>query len=162
MSSMDGAQLAPGATPMEKSGSRLSDLASSQEILNSLDGLFAAHEVRVLGVVGILTGYICTLLVKVLHIDGPLDGVYGIMFIAALLMSLDPNIAVRSLRWWSRGLVVVIMSVVITSPQIYNSWTVAFDEDRATALAALAQKTTEEAQAPLVQGTGSITQGQPQ
>jgi hypothetical protein len=31
---------------------------AQQEALNALDGLFATHEMRVLGIVGILTGYL--------------------------------------------------------------------------------------------------------
>jgi len=146
-----------GGDPNQRPGSP----PSSKEVLGALDGLFATHEVRVLGVVGILTGYLCILFVKMMGLFSPLIGVGGIVCITAMLLFLDPKMEVRSGRWWIRVFAVIIVSVVITSPQMYDAWTVAVKEARDSALAALAPQSASQAAAPpSLQGTGTIL-GQP-
>jgi len=125
----------------------------SREALSALDGLFATHEIRVLGVVGILTGYLCILFVKMMGLYSPLIGVGGIIFITTILLFLDPRMELRSARWWMRVVVVVIVSVVITSPQMYDAWTVAVKEARDAALAGLSEPA---ASPPPLQGAGTI------
>jgi hypothetical protein len=62
-----------------------------QQALTALDGLFATHEIRVLGLVGILTGYVCVLFVKMMGLSSPFVGIGGVVLITLMLLFLDPQ-----------------------------------------------------------------------
>jgi hypothetical protein len=139
---------------MTETHGSLDKSSPSREALTALDGLFATHEIRVLGLVGILTGYICILFVKMMGLSSPFIGIGGIVLITLMLLFLDPQMNLRSFRWWVRVFSVVIMSIVISSPQMYDAWTVAVREAKNEALVQLAQPTQS---LPELQGKGTIS-----
>ncbi len=129
-----------------------------QEALNALDGLFATHEMRVLGIVGILTGYLSVLFVKMIGLLSVWVGVIGIVFMTLMLLLLDPQLAPKSSRWWLRACAVIVISVVITSPQMFYAWTVAVRETQAQAIADLVARSGAVLE---TQGKGTVTPGTP-
>lgn len=98
--------------------------------VNALEGLFATHEVRVLGAVGLLTGSISIFFVKILGLLSPFVGISGIALVTVIMLLLDPRINPRSIIWWIRMFCVVLIAIIITSPQLYDAWTTAVTESQ--------------------------------
>jgi hypothetical protein len=67
-------------------------------------------------------------------------GVLGVMGVTVLLLLLNKERDLRSQEWWVRSLVVVILGLILASPQLYFAWTVSVSEVRAAARSEQEQK----------------------
>src|ERR1700726_4212628 len=98
--------------------------ATPEDALKAVESFLNTHEIRVLGVLGIFIGYICVFFVKILSFTNIFMGVGGVALTALILMFLDPKRQIGYLDWWFRVIVVVLMSLFLTAPQLYFAWTV--------------------------------------
>ena len=94
-----------------------------QRAVNSLDGLLLTQEAQVLGAMGLFIGYICVFFAKILNLTNPYFGVLGVALITMLLLTLCKTFDWRSPTCWARCVVVIIICLLITSPQLYFAWT---------------------------------------
>lgn len=97
-------------------------------ITRTFDDLLNTHEVKVLGMIGLFIGYICVFFVKILSFTNIYVGALGISLLTFILMMLDPRRNLGSADWWIRALAVVMLSLFLTSPQLYYAWTVSVSE----------------------------------
>jgi hypothetical protein len=110
--------------------------ATEQSVYRALETFLNAHEVQVLALMGLLMGYICIFFTKILNFSQMYVGVLGIIAITFLFLTLvGPDW--RSRHWWLRTLAVIVVALIVTSPQLYFAWTVSVTEAQ---LAAQAQK----------------------
>lgn len=104
-----------------------------QSVANSLEGLLQTQEAQVLGAMGLFVGYICVFFAKILNLTNPYFGVMGVAIITMLLLTLCKTFNWRSPSWWSRSFVIIVICLLITSPQLYFAWTVSVSEAQSAA-----------------------------
>jgi predicted Co/Zn/Cd cation transporter (cation efflux family) len=124
----------PRATPDRDDPARRGHVADQQAVQQALAGIFQAHETKALGIIGLLVGYICIFFTKVMEMQSILVGVLGISLTTILLLLLNPELNFRSTQWWLRSITVIILSILLTSPQLYFAWTTSVAEARAGAI----------------------------
>src|SRR5689334_24406111 len=71
--------------------------------------------------------------------DGIRDGTVTGVQTCALPILLSRQVEPRSPGWWLRSFIVVILAIVLTSPQLYFAWTVSVAEVQANAQQAQAR-----------------------
>jgi hypothetical protein len=103
---------------------------TTEAVSRAIEDLFSTHEVRVLGAMGLIIGYISIFFTKIMEVDSFYVGIFGVAMTTMLLLLLDPKLSIDSKVWWARSIVVVIMSLFLTSPQFYYAWTVSVKERR--------------------------------
>ena len=77
---------------------------------------------------GLLIGYICVFLAKILSFTNIYIGVIGVVVITLLLMMLNKDVKFADARFWLRAVVVTFICLLITAPQLYFAWTVSVSE----------------------------------
>jgi hypothetical protein len=102
----------------------------------ALEGLFQSYEARVLAAIGLFIGYICVFFTKIMSFTQMYIGILGIAGVTFLLLLLNKDADFKSRAWWARSCVVVIFSLILTSPQFYFAWTVSVQEAQNAAQAA--------------------------
>jgi hypothetical protein len=112
-----------------------------RDAIAAISTLLDSHEARVLGAVGLFVGYLCVLLTKIMNFSQPIVGVLGVVGLTIVLLLLGKDVELRSPGWWLRSVIVVILAIVLTSPQLYFAWTVSVAEVQANALQAQAIQT---------------------
>ena len=100
----------------------------NQDAITALGTLLRTQEAQVLGAMGLFVGYICVFLAKIMQVTNPYAGVCGVAIITLLLLTLGADFDWRSIKWWIRALAVVVICILITSPQLYFAWTVSVTE----------------------------------
>jgi hypothetical protein len=121
-----GAQPASGAAGPSNSQPRFED------VVGSFKGILQTHEVQVLGTMGLLIGYICIFFAKILAFTNIYMGVLGVGGVTLLLVILDSNFRWQDYKCWVRSIVVIVICLLITAPQLYFAWTVSVSEVRST------------------------------
>jgi hypothetical protein len=99
-----------------------------------LNAVFPAHELRVLGIMALLIGYLSIFFTKILHQTDPTVGVVGIAAMTLLLLFMGPEVDARSRNWWLRSFAIILLTLLLTAPQFNNAWIVSIDEERRKAL----------------------------
>ena len=102
----------------------------------AVEDLFNTHEARVLGAIGLFTGYICVFFTKIMNFTQMYVGVLAVMGLTFLLLALNRKIDFKSRDWWFRSAAVIALSLLLTSPQLYFAWTVSVTEAQLAAHAA--------------------------
>ena len=103
--------------------SRLDKDRADQVLLTELSSVFDAHEIKIIGLVGVLTGYISLFIIDVLRITSVVLGSAFVCGLVFLLLIRHPSRRLLSPDWWLRTLIAVILSALITAPQISSSMT---------------------------------------
>jgi hypothetical protein len=103
---------------------------ANETILKGVEQLLSTHEIRVLGAMGLFIGYMSIFIVKILEYQDMHLGVAFVILTTVSLMFLDKERKPYMLEWWTRVFVVVLLTLFITSPQLYNAWTVAVLEQK--------------------------------
>jgi hypothetical protein len=116
----------------------------SSETAKALEGLLQTHEARVLGVVGLFIGYVCVLMTKIMNFAQMYVGALAVAILTFLLLLLGENFQFKSATWWLRSIIVILLCLVLTSPQLYFAWTVSVTEAEAAAQAALDRRVLRE------------------
>lgn len=88
----------------------------------ALKDVLQTYEIRVVGVMGILVGYICIFLVKLLQFEDVKIGVGLISFISMIFMISEKTFNFRSLSSYLRVVLVVVLSNIACSPQLFYAW----------------------------------------
>jgi hypothetical protein len=147
----------PSRTGMGERGPRTSPGAGldDQTAIAAVKDLFDTHEVRVLGAVGLLIGYICVFFAKIMYFTQMYVGICAVIVITSLLLLLNKEVNFTSRLWWTRSITVIILSVFFTSPQLYDAWTVSVAEAKLAALGAQ-EAAVHHAQQPTVSPTVTI------
>jgi hypothetical protein len=114
--------------------------ADAAAINAAIEGLLSTHEARVLATMGLFIGYICVFFTKIMSFTNMYVGAVAVAAITFLLLLLDREFHIRSRDWWLRAFVVVTLSLILTSPQLYFAWTVSVTEAEVAALAAHERK----------------------
>jgi Zn-dependent protease with chaperone function len=109
--------------------------ASSEDLEERLKGIFNKFEIQVLGMMGLLIGYITVFYAKILGFTNIYIGVSGVALITLLLLSLDRSFTWRQSKRLVRALIVIIVCLLLTAPQLYFAWNVSVREAAAEALA---------------------------
>ena len=109
--------------------------SDAQGAVTALGNLLRTQEAQVLGAMGLFVGYICVFLAKIMQVTNPYFGVCGVAIISLLLLALGSDFDWRSLKWWIRALAVIVICILITSPQLYFAWTVSVSEAETAAQA---------------------------
>ncbi len=104
------------------------ELASANNVVDALGGLLQTQEAQVLGAMGLFVGYICVFFAKILNYTNPYFGVLGVAILTMLLLTLSKAFDWRSPAWWLRSFVIIIICLLLTSPQLYFAWTVSVRE----------------------------------
>lgn len=107
---------------------------SGQTAISAVQGLLNTHEAHVLGAIGLFVGYISIFFTKVMNFTDMYIGVLGVVALTVLLLLLNKDSNYRSRDWWIRSAVVVVLSILLTSPQLHTAWTVSVSEARLAAL----------------------------
>ncbi|TBF36978.1 hypothetical protein ELG88_17995 [Rhizobium leguminosarum] len=128
---MDGATPDDGAD-RERAVIKPSD---TQGAVTALGNLLRTQEAQVLGAMGLFVGYICVFLAKIMQVTNPYFGVCGVAIITFLLLALGNDFDFRSFKWWIRAAAVIVICILITSPQLYFAWTVSVSEAETAAQA---------------------------
>jgi hypothetical protein len=122
-------------------------LPDQPAVLQAIGGLFQAHEVQVLGAMGLFIGYICVFFTKIFSFTHMYIGICGVVGTTILLLLLNKELAPKSFNWWVRFVTVIVLALFFTSPQLYFAWTVSVSEAKlasqtaqATGIAAAEQK----------------------
>jgi hypothetical protein len=105
--------------------------ADRHEAIPNLEGLLRTQEVQVIGAMGIFVGYICVFLAKILNLTNPYYGVLGVAILTILLLTLSRAFNWRAPGWWVRATVIVVICLLLTSPQLYFAWSVSVREAQA-------------------------------
>lgn len=109
--------------------------SDTQGAVTALGNLLRTQEAQVLGAMGLFVGYICVFLAKIMQVTNPYFGVCGVAIITFLLLALGNDFDLRSLKWWIRAVAVIVICILITSPQLYFAWTVSVSEAETAAQA---------------------------
>jgi hypothetical protein len=109
--------------------------ADAGAVTAALEGLFSSHEARVLGAISLFVGYLCIFFTKILSFTNMYVGVIGIAAMIVVLLLLKNDFKWKSPQAWFRHAAVVIIGLVLTSPQLYFAWTVSVAEARMAAQA---------------------------
>jgi hypothetical protein len=109
--------------------------SDTEGAVTALGNLLRTQEAQVLGAMGLFVGYICVFLAKIMQVTNPYFGVCGVAIITLLLLALGTDFDWRSLKWWVRAVAVIVICILITSPQLYFAWTVSVSEAETAAQA---------------------------
>src|SRR5262245_52512600 len=91
--------------------------------ISAVESLFNTHEARVLGAIGLFTGYICVFFTKIMSFTQMYVGVLAVTGLTFLLLVLNREFDFKSRDWWVRAAAVIVLSLLLTSPQLYFAWT---------------------------------------
>jgi len=105
-------------------GSKASD---QQALTQAVGALLGPHETQTLGLMGLLIGYICIFLVKILNFTNINLAVGGVAVLTLLILASNKSL-VFSLNWCIRSLTAIIICLLVTGPQLYFAWTVSVAE----------------------------------
>jgi hypothetical protein len=108
--------------------------ARSQEAVAAIATLLNSQEAQVLGAIGLFIGYLCIFLTKLMNFTQPYIGVLGVIILTTLLLLLGKQNNLKSPDWWLRSVVVIVLALILSAPQLYFAWTVSVAEVRANAL----------------------------
>jgi predicted Co/Zn/Cd cation transporter (cation efflux family) len=111
------------------------DKNESAAVAAAIEGLLRTHEARVLATMGLFIGYICVFFTKIMSFTDLSVGAMAVAVITLLLLFLDRDIDFRSRAWWLRSIVVIVLTLILTAPQLYFAWTVSVTEAEAAARA---------------------------
>jgi hypothetical protein len=114
--------------------------ADDAALAAAVEGLLNTHEARVLATMGLFIGYICVFFTKIMSFTNMYVGAIAVAGITLLLLLLDRELHIRSRAWWLRAAIVMALSLMLTSPQLYFAWTVSVTEAEVAALAAHERK----------------------
>jgi hypothetical protein len=93
-----------------------------------MENLLSSHEGRVLAAMGLFIGYVCVFFTKIMSFTAMSVGVVGVGIITLLLLLLNKERDLKSQDWWFRSITVIVLTVILTSPQLYFAWTVSVAE----------------------------------
>jgi hypothetical protein len=99
----------------------------------AIENLLNSHEGRVLAAMGLFIGYVCVFFTKIMSFTDMYAGVIGVRVITLLLLLLNKERNLKSQDWWFRSITVVVLTIVLTSPQLYFAWTVSVAEAQSAA-----------------------------
>jgi hypothetical protein len=109
--------------------------SDDRNAISAVEGLFNTHEARVLGAIGLFTGYICVFFTKIMSFTQMYVGVLAVTGLTFLLLVLNREFDFKSRDWWIRSAAVIVLSLLLTSPQLYFAWTVSVTEAQLAAQA---------------------------
>ena len=114
----------------------MSDLSKpKQTLIDGMNAIFQKHEMQVISIVGLLVGYVCLFMTKILAQESILFGVSAlILLVFLLLLSLsdaDSGSPLFRGSWWLRFCTVCVVSLLLSAPQLHTAWTVAIQEKAA-------------------------------
>ena len=120
-----------------------SSISDPAAIAAAVESLLNTHEARVLGAMGLFIGYICVFFTKIMSFTNMYVGALAVAGITLMLLLLNKDLNIKSAGWWLRSGAVIVLTLMLTSPQLYFAWTVSVSEALAAAQAAQESKIRE-------------------